>query len=183
MGKVYLYMLYLTIFCDDRDPLECLREEFFLKALPLQQAQCIRRNKGSSSVVEATEDYITPDHIFNKNISDRKHPNLTPSTHLKPVDTSRQTREVKFKDKTCYKCKRTGHLAFESRTFPGKEKQRQNQASYFVCSNIGDKLINIPGKVKNGEISFVKDTDCDMTLVWEDLVDTNCVLQGQNVTL
>ena len=75
MGKVDLYMLYLTRFCDDRDPLEYLREEFFLKALPLQQAQWIRRNKGSSSVVEAAEDYITPDHIFNKNISDRKHPN------------------------------------------------------------------------------------------------------------
>jgi hypothetical protein len=85
MGKIDLY---LTRFCDDRDPLECLREEFFLKALPLQQAQWIRRNKRSSSVVEVAEDYITPDHI-----SDRKHPNLTPSTHLKPVDTSRQTRD------------------------------------------------------------------------------------------
>ena len=74
-------------------------------------------------------------------------------------------------------------MAFESRTFPGKEKQRQNQASYFVCSNIGDKLINIPGKVKNGEIYFVKDTGCDMTVVWEDLVDTNCVLHGQTATL
>jgi hypothetical protein len=74
-------------------------------------------------------------------------------------------------------------LAFEYHTFPGKEKQHQNQASYFVHSNIGDKLINIPGKAKNREISFVKDTGCDMTLIREDLVDTNCVLQGQNVTL
>ena len=74
-------------------------------------------------------------------------------------------------------------MAFECRTFQGKEKQRQNQASYFVRSNIGDKLINIPGKAKNREISFVKDTGCDTTLVREDLVDTNCVLQGQNVTL
>lgn len=62
-----------------------------------------------SSVVEAAEDYITPEHIFNKNTSDKKHYNLTSSTHLKPVDTSRQTKEAKFKDKTCYKCKRTGN--------------------------------------------------------------------------
>ena len=76
--------------------------------------------------------------MFNNHTRDKKHHNLTSSTHLKPVDTSRQTKEVKFKDKTCYKCKRTGHLAFECRTFPGKEKQRQNQASYFVHGNIGE---------------------------------------------
>lgn len=67
--------------------------------------------------------------------------------------------------------------------FQVKKKQRLNQASYFVRGNIGEKLINIPRKVKNREISFVKDTGSDMTLVREDLVDTNCVLQGQTAML
>lgn len=40
MWKIYLY---ITRFCEYRDPLECFREKFCLKALPLQQTQWIRR--------------------------------------------------------------------------------------------------------------------------------------------
>ncbi|KAL3846829.1 hypothetical protein ACJMK2_017783 [Sinanodonta woodiana] len=43
---------------NDRDPCICLRDELFIKTLPQEQAQWIRRNKGCSPVVEAAEDYI-----------------------------------------------------------------------------------------------------------------------------
>ena len=43
-----------------KDVLKFFQEEYFLKALSSSEAQWVRRNKGSSTVVEAAEDYITP---------------------------------------------------------------------------------------------------------------------------
>ena len=54
--------LYVSRFCQDRNPIECFKEEIFLSTLPIQQAQWIRRNKGSGTVVDAAEDYVLPNH-------------------------------------------------------------------------------------------------------------------------
>jgi hypothetical protein len=42
----------------DKDPIEFLQNEYFLKALHPTQAQWVRRNKGNGSLVDAAEDYI-----------------------------------------------------------------------------------------------------------------------------
>jgi NTP pyrophosphatase (non-canonical NTP hydrolase) len=60
--------LYLNRFIDEKDPIKTFREEYFLKELSPQQAQWIRRNKGTSEIVEAAEDYILP----SKSSEDRK---------------------------------------------------------------------------------------------------------------
>ncbi|KAK3098044.1 hypothetical protein FSP39_015559 [Pinctada imbricata] len=57
MSRINIYLKRCT---EDKDPIEVLRDGFFLRALPPVQAQWVRRNKGSSSVVEAAEDYIPP---------------------------------------------------------------------------------------------------------------------------
>ncbi|KAK3107596.1 hypothetical protein FSP39_017989 [Pinctada imbricata] len=57
MSRINIYLKRCT---EDKDPIEVLRDEFFLRALSPVQAQWVRRNKGSSSVVEAAEDYIPP---------------------------------------------------------------------------------------------------------------------------
>lgn len=45
---------------EDKDPIKTLHDEFLLKTLPPALAQWVRRNKGSSTFVEAAEDYIPP---------------------------------------------------------------------------------------------------------------------------
>ncbi|VDI52933.1 Hypothetical predicted protein [Mytilus galloprovincialis] len=72
----------------DKDPIKSLQEEFFLKALSPVQAQWVRRNKGSASVVEAAEDYIVP----TKNDNVQNDENRTDSNR-------------------CFKCKAIGHYA------------------------------------------------------------------------
>ena len=44
----------------DKDPMKSLQENSFLKALSTVQVQWVRRNKSSTSVLEAAEDYIVP---------------------------------------------------------------------------------------------------------------------------
>ena len=58
-GETYrgLQARYITRLVDGKDPFKVLSEELFLNALPRQQEQWIRRNQGSSTVVEASEDY------------------------------------------------------------------------------------------------------------------------------
>jgi len=52
---------YVGRFIDKSDdPIARFKEELFMKSLPTDQKQWIRRNKGTGSVVEAAEDYISP---------------------------------------------------------------------------------------------------------------------------
>ncbi|XP_033741736.1 uncharacterized protein LOC117328321 [Pecten maximus] len=60
---------YLVRFLDSVEDTMDKFKEYFLSALPTSQAQWIRRNKGSSSVVEAAEDYILPE----RNVSKQTH--------------------------------------------------------------------------------------------------------------
>ena len=157
----------------DKDPIQCLREEFFLKALPATQAQWIRRNKGRGSVVEAAEDYITPP-ISKFSDNHRKPFNAGNNNNNKKPD---KPKDVKFKVENirCFKCKETGHYASKC------PNGRVNLASSFV--NVGNGLLHIPGKVNKQEVSFVKDTGASITLLREELVDPSCVLDGQKTTL
>jgi hypothetical protein len=61
MSKIDLYQNHI-------DPMKTFREEYLLKALSPQQAQWIRRNKGTSEIVEAAEGCILP----SKSFKDRK---------------------------------------------------------------------------------------------------------------
>lgn len=141
----------------DKDPIKSLQEEFFLKALSPVQAQWVRRNKGSASVVEAAEDYIVP----------TKNDNV-------------QNDENRTDNNRCFKCKAIGHYA---RDCEKKDKTTGNLASYLVKPLVGHRLICVSGEVNGKQVSFVKDTGTDMTLIREDLVDRKNILQGQNVTL
>ncbi|CAG2187503.1 unnamed protein product [Mytilus edulis] len=136
---------------------QSLQEEFFLKALSPVQAQWVRRNKGSASVVEAAEDYIVP----------TKNDNV-------------QNDENRTDNNRCFKCKAIGHYA---RDCEKKDKTTGNLASYLVKPLVGHRLICVSGEVNGKQVSFVKDTGTDMTLIREDLVDRKNILQGQNVTL
>ncbi|CAG2248608.1 unnamed protein product [Mytilus edulis] len=141
----------------DKDPIKSLQEEFFLKALSPVQAQWVRRNKGSASVVEAAEDYIVP----------------TKNDYV-------QNDENRTDNNRCFKCKAIGHYA---RDCGKKDNKKGNTASYLVKPLVGQRLICVPGEVNGKQVSFVKDTGADMTLIREDLVDSKNILQGQNVTL
>ncbi|VDI25678.1 Hypothetical predicted protein [Mytilus galloprovincialis] len=89
----------------DKDPIKSLQEEFFLKALSPVQAQWVRRNKGSASVVEAAaEDYIVP-----------------------TKDDNVQNDENRTDSNRCFKCKAIGHYA---RDCEKKDKTTGNLASY-----------------------------------------------------
>lgn len=155
----------------DKDPITCLQEEFFLKALPSAQAQWIRRNKGKGSVVEAAEDYIsTPSPKYSDQLKTYHNNNHNRKTE--------NPKEFKPKSKSesvqCFKCKQWGHYASKC---PGKI----NLASSF--SNVTNEFLYIPGKVNAQDVSFVKDTGASMTLLREDLVDPKCILEGQKTTL
>lgn len=150
-----------------KDPIKFFKEEYFLKALSPSQAQWIRRNKGSSSVVEAAEDYIPPPKSSYQ------------ETPRKPLHNSGNrksefAKESKMENIKCYKCSKLGHFANKC---PG----RINLASSLSNRNYG--FIHIPGKVNQREVSFVKDTGASITLLRENLVDSSCVLDGQRTTL
>ncbi|CAG2248950.1 unnamed protein product [Mytilus edulis] len=142
----------------DKDPIKSLQEEFFLMALSPVQAQWVRRNKGSASVVEAAEDYIVP----------TKNDNV-------------QNDENRTDNNRCFKCKAVGHYARDCEK--KKDKTTGNLASYLVKPLVGHRLICVSGEVNGKQVSFVKDTGTDMTLIREDLVDKKNILQGQNVSL
>jgi hypothetical protein len=61
----------------DKDPIEFLQDEFFLKVLHPTQAQWVRRNKGKGSIVDAAEDYTTPNQKFNENQRNLFHQSKT----------------------------------------------------------------------------------------------------------
>jgi hypothetical protein len=83
--------------------LKFFQEEYFLKALSSSEAQWIRRNKGSSTVVEAAEDYITPPKSSYQD------------TKGKPSHNSgnkrNESKESKLQNINCYKCGKLGHFA------------------------------------------------------------------------
>ncbi|CAC5369045.1 unnamed protein product [Mytilus coruscus] len=157
----------------DKDPIKCLQEEFFLKALPPAQAQWVRRNKGSASVVEAAEDYRIPTKSDNQKKSNGYNNNK------RNDNVQNDKNRTKTDNNRCFKCKAIGHY---ERDCGKKDKKTGNIASYLVKPLVGQRLICVPGEVNGKQVS-VKDTGADMTLIREDLVDSKNILQGQNVTL
>lgn len=173
---------YLRRSIEDKDPVEILREEFFLKALPPAQAQWVRRNKGSSTVVEAAEDYIPP------KVPREVGPSQGFTGNGKGSGPSQgftgngkgsgpgngQNRGNHRKDVICFKCNGKGHFANKCPKISLVSK---------IIKHECDGLIYIPGHVNDREVSFVKDTGASMTLIKEDLVDSSCILEGQKTTL
>jgi len=156
----------------DKDPIEFLQDEFFLKALHPTQAQWVRRNKGKGSIVDAAEDYIAPNQKFNENQRKLFHQSKTNNDQSKIPDKKKAGR---LQDNIqCFNCKKWGH-------YSSKCPSKINLASTF--SNVNNGFLHIPGKVNQQDISFVKDTGASMTLLREELVDPSCILTGQNTTL
>ena len=154
-------------FIGDEDSKVRLCEEFFLKALSPAQAQWIRRNKGSNSVVDAAEDYILPT-ISPKGSSSRENVRLHNN-----VDSRK-----------CYNCDRIGHIAKLCRAPKRRIKDKKlNAATYFVKPSYEERLINVCGQVNGREIIFVKDTGAEMTLIREEYVDSSNTIEGQRITL
>ncbi|XP_062586907.1 uncharacterized protein LOC134248532 [Saccostrea cucullata] len=163
--------LYLSRFIDEKDPVQKFREEYFLKALSPQQAQWIRRNKGSSELVEAAEDYILP----TKSAEDRKLQNPKVLGEKKSQEQGNSGKQKSLEKVKCFSCGNFGHYA-------NKCPKKGNLASCFVKGALWG-LHYVPGKVDDVEVSTVKDTGASMTLLREDLVDPKCVLHGQTTSL
>ncbi|XP_041369566.1 uncharacterized protein LOC121383545 [Gigantopelta aegis] len=157
--------MYVERFLDDKDPTDQLCEAFFLKALPPAQAQWIVRNKGSGSVVEAAEDYVESDTTIRENRD--QHDGRNHSRQIKP-------------DIKCFICHKQGHLARHCRKRYGDSR---NQATFFIQNHQTNKLIYLPGKVNGKNISFVKDTGCELTLIKAKFVPPSCILEGQSTVL
>ncbi|XP_062569214.1 uncharacterized protein LOC134231291 [Saccostrea cucullata] len=156
--------MYLKRCIEEKDPIETLRDEFFLKALPSSQAQWVRRNKGSSSIVEAAEDYIPPKPIAQGFTGNGK-----------PTGPGNgQNQSSHRKDVTCFKCNGKGHFA---------NKCPKISLASRIIDHSCDGLIYLPGFVNDREVSFVKDTGASLTLVREDLVNQSSVLDGHKTTL
>ncbi|XP_033761108.1 uncharacterized protein LOC117342916 [Pecten maximus] len=173
---------YLARFIGERDTIQCFREEYFLKALPGAQSQWIRRNQGTVTVVEAAEDYIVPQRDQNRR-SAGHIPMGSGGTNASQVvsqEMSRFAGEGK-KNVVCFKCKARGHIARDCPSY--KRQGGQNQASYLVRQTIGERLICVPGLADGQEISFVKDTGADVTLIREEFVKPSAILEGQCMTL
>ncbi|KAL3855789.1 hypothetical protein ACJMK2_014989 [Sinanodonta woodiana] len=158
---------HIKRFLDDRDPVICLCEEFFMKALPQEQAQWIRRNKGSSTIVEAAEDYI-PANVQHQKQKNESHLNKSGKNNNMNIHNTQQQAKLTSisdqsnqKNRQCYRCKQWEHIARHCST--DDMKHRSNPATCFIM--------------------FVKDIGSDMTLIREDLVDKSCKLEGHKVTL
>lgn len=158
-------------FIDEKDPVQKFREEYLLKALPPQQAQWIRRNKGSSEKVDAAEDYILP----TKSLEDGKPLNHKALGENKSHEQENPGKRKSLEKVKCFSCGNFGHYA-------NKCPKKGNLASCFVKGMLWG-LHYVPGKVDDLEVSLTKDTGASMTLVREDLVDSKCVLQGQTTSL
>ncbi|KAK3083295.1 hypothetical protein FSP39_018753, partial [Pinctada imbricata] len=140
----------------------------------------VRRNKGSSSVVEAAEDYIPP-----KNRESGQSQGVTgigkgtgngvSGSGKTATSEPEKGNGNQRKDIICFKCNGKGHFA------------NKCPKTYFVSrilSNTDDDgLLYMPGYVNGREVSFVKDTGASMTILREDLVDQSCILEGQHTTL
>lgn len=48
---------------------------------------------------------------------------------------------------------------------------------------VGDRLIHAAGRINGKEVNFVRDTGAEVTLVHEGLVDPQCILEGEQMTL
>ena len=93
----------------DKDPIEFLQNEYFLKALHPTQAQWVRRNKGNGSLVDAAEDYITPNQKFNENQRNLFHQSKTSNDQSKIPDKKKAGR---LQDNIqCFNCKKWGHYS------------------------------------------------------------------------
>ncbi|KAK3089699.1 hypothetical protein FSP39_005726 [Pinctada imbricata] len=177
MSRINIYLKRCT---EDKDPIEVLRDEFFLRALPPVQAQWVRRNKGSSSVVEAAEDYIPPKNRESGQSQDvtgigKGTGNGVSGSGKTATSEPEKGNGNQRKDIICFKCNGKGHFA------------NKCPKTYFVSrilSNTDDDgLLYMPGYVNGREVSFVKDTGASMTILREDLVDQSCILEGQHTTL
>jgi hypothetical protein len=78
-----------------------------LKALSLQQAQWIRRNKGTSEIAEAVEDYILP----SKSFEDRKPLNHKLQGDKKSPEKENSCKQKSLQKVKCFKCDDFGHYA------------------------------------------------------------------------
>lgn len=85
----------------DKDPIEFLQDP--------TQAQWVRRNKGKGSIVDAAEDYITPNQKFNENQRNLFHQSKTSNDQSKIPDKKKPGR---LQDNIqCFKCKKWGHYS------------------------------------------------------------------------
>ncbi|XP_060075036.1 uncharacterized protein LOC132554744 [Ylistrum balloti] len=165
---------YVIRFIDDsEDVLGKIEEEFFLSALPVSQAQWIRRNKGSGTVVDAAEDYIFPERSTTKT----KTQVSQASVETSKTESKKNFSDEPMKNVRCYNCNKMGHIAKKC------PKANKNNIINLLVNSHSDGLVHLPGEVNGKDISFVKDTGAVMTLIREDLVDPRYVLEGQRQTL
>ena len=145
--------MYLNRFIDEKDPMKTFREEYFLKALSPQQAQWIRRNKGTSEIVEAAEDYILP----SKSFEDRKPLNHKAQGDKKSPEQGNSGKQKSLEKVKCFSCGDFGHYA-------NKCPKKGSLASCLAQGTLWG-LHYVPAKVDGMEVSLVKDTGACMTLV------------------